>query len=212
MWRRACLEGIGARVPPRRRDRAAGRHRGASRCRPRRAARARRRRRIERRFQQPSVALRIRRRLERPRQPQRRRLPSSDTVSPRRTTARHRTAPSCAAAGDAGVRRGNPGRAAASNGTAAAYAPRSFGGGVERQAPSAAPRAAEPSPRSDGDGGPRGGSGRAGPATGGGTGQAVGRAVGSLAGSLHAETASQESRLNAPGMKVQSKQANRRFA
>ena len=55
------------------------------------------------------------------------------------------------------------------------YAPRSFGGGGERQAPSAAPRAAEPSPRSDGDGGPRGGSGRAGSGDRGGTGQAVGR-------------------------------------
>ena len=55
------------------------------------------------------------------------------------------------------------------------YAPRAFGGGGERQAPSAAPRAAEPSPRSDGDGGPRGGSGRAGSGDRGGTGQAVGR-------------------------------------
>ena len=56
------------------------------------------------------------------------------------------------------------------------YEPRSFGGGAERQppapaprtlrrrkrqAPSAAPRAAPPTPRGDGDGGPRGGSGRA---------------------------------------------------
>ena len=55
------------------------------------------------------------------------------------------------------------------------YAPRSLGGGGERQAPSAAPRNAEPSPRSDSDGGPRGGSGRARSADGGGTGQAVGR-------------------------------------
>jgi hypothetical protein len=55
------------------------------------------------------------------------------------------------------------------------YAPRSFGGGGERQAPSAAPRTAEPSARSDGDGGPHGGSGRAGSGDRGGTGHAVGR-------------------------------------
>jgi hypothetical protein len=56
------------------------------------------------------------------------------------------------------------------------YAPRSFGGGGERQAPSAAPREAQPAPRSDGDGGgPRGGNGRARSGDGGGTGQAVGR-------------------------------------
>ena len=57
-----------------------------------------------------------------------------------------------------------------------AYAPRSFGGGGERQAPPAAPAAAQPAPRRDGDGGgPRGGNGRARSGDGGGTGQAVGR-------------------------------------
>ena len=56
------------------------------------------------------------------------------------------------------------------------YAPRSFGGGGERQAPSAPPRNAQPAPRSDGEGGgPRGGNGRARSGDGGGTGQAVGR-------------------------------------
>ena len=57
------------------------------------------------------------------------------------------------------------------------YAPRSFGGGGERQAPSAEPRNAQPAPRSDGgDGGrPRGGSGRARSGDGGGSGHAVGR-------------------------------------
>ena len=58
---------------------------------------------------------------------------------------------------------------------APAPAPRSFGGGGERQAPSAAPRSAPSAPRGDGDGGPRGGSGRARSGDGGGTGQAVGR-------------------------------------
>jgi hypothetical protein len=53
------------------------------------------------------------------------------------------------------------------------YAPRSFGGGGERQAPSA-PGNAQPAPRSDG-GGPRGGNGRARSGDGGGTGQAVSR-------------------------------------
>ena len=55
------------------------------------------------------------------------------------------------------------------------YAPRSFGGGSERQAPAAAPRAA-PAPRSEGDaGGPRMGNGRARSGDGGSTGRAVGR-------------------------------------
>ena len=56
------------------------------------------------------------------------------------------------------------------------YAPRSFGGGGERHAPSAEPRNAQPASRGDGDGGgPRGGNGRARSGDGGGTGQAVGR-------------------------------------
>ena len=56
-WRRRWRSDGSARgCPPRRRQRTAGRHRGASRCRPRGAARARRRRRIERRSNPSSCA------------------------------------------------------------------------------------------------------------------------------------------------------------